>query len=101
MLLPYIYSKPDDDIKKSFNGKIKVSARKLLKSFGQGRGLIMRVVMLIENKNWKSAWIISLPDRSSWYISHRNYWPKALEKSQESLVNNNLNARSNQHNGFC
>ena len=65
MLLPYIYAKPDDDIKKSFNGKIKVSARKLLKSFGQRRGLIMRVVMLIGNKNWKSAWLILLPDRNS------------------------------------
>ena len=65
MLLPYIYAKPDDDIKKSFNGKIKVSARKLLKSFGQRRGLIMRVVMLIGNKSWKSAWLISLPLRNS------------------------------------
>ena len=64
MLLPCIYTKPDDDIKKSFNGKIKVSVRKLLKSFGQGSGLIMRVAELIGNKNWKSAWLILLLDRN-------------------------------------
>ena len=51
MLLPcmYIY------IKTPFNGKIKVSVRKLLKSFDQGSGLIMRAAELIGNKNWKSA----------------------------------------------
>ena len=37
------YIKPDDDIKKSFNGKIKVSVRKLLKFFGKRSKLIMRV----------------------------------------------------------
>ena len=35
MLLPCIYLKPDDDIKKLFNNQIKVSLRKLLKSFVQ------------------------------------------------------------------
>ena len=43
ILLSCIYIKPDDDIKKSFNEKIKVSVRKLLKSFSQGSGLIMRL----------------------------------------------------------
>ena len=48
--LPCIYTKPHGDIKKSFNGKIKVSVPKWLKSFGQGSGLIMRVAVLIGNK---------------------------------------------------
>ena len=100
MLLPCIYTKPDDDIKKSFNGKIKVSVRKLLKSFGQGSGLIMRVAELIGNKNWKSAWLILLPDRNFWYTIQRIYRQKALKKSKESPVNNNLNARSTQRDGF-
>ena len=39
VLLPFIYIKPDDDIKKSFSGKIKVSIQKLLKSFGLGSAL--------------------------------------------------------------
>ena len=34
MLLPYTYIEPGDDIKKSFNGKFKVSVPKLLKSVG-------------------------------------------------------------------
>ena len=55
MLLPYTYIKPGDDIKKSFNGKIKVSVPNLLKSVGQENGLIMHVEKLIGNKNWKSA----------------------------------------------
>ena len=38
MLLSCICIKPDDDIKKSVNGKIKVGIRKLLKSFGRGKG---------------------------------------------------------------
>ena len=81
MLLPCIYIKLDDDIKKSLDGKIKVSVRKLLKSFGQGNGLIMRVAELIGNKNWKSVWFIILPDRNSWYTIQIIYWQKALQKS--------------------
>ena len=99
MLFPCIYIEPDDDIK-SFNGKIKVSVRKLLKSFDQGNVLIMRVAKLNGNKNWKTAWFVLLPDRNLWYRIPRTYWQKALEKSKESPVNNNLNARSNQHDGF-
>ena len=56
-LLPCIYIKPYDDIKKSFNGKTKVSVWKLLTLFGQGSGLIMRAAELIGNNNWKSAWL--------------------------------------------
>ena len=54
---------------------------------------------LIGNKNWKSARLILLPDRKSWYTIQRIYWRKALEKSKELPVNNNLNVRSNQNNG--
>ena len=81
MLLPCIYIKLDDDIKKLLDGKIKVSVRKLLKSFGQGNGLIMRVAELIGIKNWKSIWLIILPDRNSWYTIQIIYWQKALQKS--------------------
>ena len=42
-LLPCIHNKPDDGIKESLNGKIKVSVRKLLKSFAQGSGSIVLV----------------------------------------------------------
>ena len=55
ILLPCIYIKPDDDMKKSFNEKIKVIVRKLLKSFDSRSGLIMCVAELIDSKNCKSA----------------------------------------------
>ena len=43
-LLPRIYIREDDAVKKSsFNGKFKVSVRKLIKLFGQVSGLIKRV----------------------------------------------------------
>ena len=53
IFLPCIYIKPDDDIKKQFNEKIKLSLRKLLKAFGKGSVLIIRVAELIGNKNGK------------------------------------------------
>ena len=45
--------KPDDDIKKSVNGKMKGSVQKLLKSFHQVSELILRAAELIGIKNWK------------------------------------------------
>ena len=53
MLLPCIYMKPDDDIKKSVNGKMKGNVQKLLKSFHQVSELILRAAELIGIKNWK------------------------------------------------
>ena len=100
MLFPCIYIKPDDDIKKSFNGKTKVRVRKLFKSLGQRSWLIMQVAELFRNKNWRSAWLILLPDRNSWYSIQRIHLRKTLKESKEFLVNNNLNARSNQQHGF-
>ena len=60
----------------------------------------MRVVELIGNKNWKSAWLMLLPDRNSWYTIQRMCLQKALKKSKRSPVNNNRNEISNQHDGF-
>ena len=65
MLLACIYIIPDDNIKKLFNGKIDLSIRKLLKTFGQGSELKMRVGMLIGSKSWKSASLVLLQNRNS------------------------------------
>ena len=51
IFLPCIYIKPDDNIKKQFNEKIKLSERKLLKVYGKESVLIIRVAELIGNKN--------------------------------------------------
>ena len=62
-LLRRIYIREDDAVKKSsFNGKFKVSVRKLIKLFGQGSGLIKHVAELIRDKHWKSAWLILMSD---------------------------------------
>ena len=66
MLLACIYIKPDDNIKKLFNGKIDLSIRKLSKTFEQGSELKMRVGKLLGSKSWKSAWLILLQNRNSW-----------------------------------
>ena len=92
-LLPRIYIREDDAVKKSsFNGKFKVSVRKLIKLFGQGSGLIKRVAELIRHKHWKSAWLILMPDKCS--------WRKTLKEKKDSFVNNNLETDSNQRDGF-
>ena len=100
-LLPRIYIREDDAVKKlSFNGKFKVSVRKLIKRFGQGSGLIKRVAELIRDKHWKSAWLILMPDKCSWYTIQRIYWRKTLKEKKDSFVNNNLETDSNQRDGF-
>ena len=63
------------------------SVQELLRSFGQGSGLIIRVAKLIGNKNWQSAWLKLLPEWNSWYTIPRTYWQKALERSKEYPVN--------------
>ena len=86
--------------KSSFNGKFKVSVRKLIKLFGQGSGLIKRVAELIRDKHWKSAWLILMPDKCSWYTIQRIYWRNTLKEKKDSFVNNNLETDSNQRDGF-
>ena len=100
-LLPRIYIREDDAVKKSsFNGKFKVSVHKLIKLFGQGSGLIKRVAELIRDKHWKSAWLILMPDKCSWYTIQRIYWRNTLKEKKDSFVNNNLETDSNQRDGF-
>ena len=100
-LLPRIYIREDDAVKKSsLNGKLKVSVRKLIKLFGQGSGLIKRVAELIRDKHWKSAWLILMPDKCSWYTIQRIYWRNTLKEKKDSFVNNNLEIDSNQRDGF-
>ena len=68
--------------KSSFIGKFKVSVRKLIKLFGQ------------------PAWLILMPDKSSWYTIQRIYWRNTLKEKKDSFVNNNLKTDSNQRDGF-
>ena len=90
-LLPRIYVNQDVDIKKSiFNGNFKVSVRKLMKLFGQGSGIIMRISELIDEQTWKSAWPLSVPDGNSWYIIERIYWKSIKGNYKAHAANQNL-----------
>ena len=102
-LLPRIYIREDDAVNgmlSSFNGKFKVGVRKLIKLFGQGSGLIKRVAELIRDKHWKSAWLILMSDKCSWYTIQRIYWRNTLKEKKDWFVNNNLETDSNQRDGF-
>ena len=52
---------------------IKISVRKLLKTYGRQSGIALRISEIIYHKNWKSAWLILIPDTNSRYIVYRFY----------------------------
>ena len=49
------------------NIKYKVSVSNLMNLLGLGKGLMNSVAELVGDKNWKSAWLILIPDMNSWY----------------------------------
>ena len=58
----------------SYYEMIKISVRKLLKTYGRQSGIALRISEIIYHKNWKSAWLILIPDTNSRYIVYRFYW---------------------------
>ena len=77
--LPRLYIRPIDALPKStFNGKIKVNARKITATFGSASGVAMDIVQYAD-RNWRSAWLILLPQEYSWFIIYRVYWRKQIK----------------------
>ena len=77
--LPRLYIRPIDALPKStFNGKIKVNARKITATFGSASGVAMDIVQYAD-RNWRSAWLILLPQDYSWFIIYRVYWRKQIK----------------------
>ena len=90
---------PDDVQKKlsTLNGKIKVSMRMILKTFGQSSGLALSLKEdIIKNKKWKSAWLVIRAQEEGWYDVERVYWksPKSPihvdDDEEEDAAGNDL-----------
>ena len=59
--LPRLYIHPiDAPLKSTFNGKIKVSVRKITAACGCVSGVAMDIDQYT-NRNWRSAWLILSP----------------------------------------
>ena len=77
--LPRLYIRPIDALSKSiFNGKIKVSVRKITAAFGSASGTAMDSAQYAD-RNWRSAWLILSPQEYSWFIIDRVYWRRQIK----------------------
>ena len=74
MLLPYIYIKPGDEIKKSFKWKDQGECTQVAKVFWSKKWINKVCGEAFDNKNWKSAWLILLPDKNLCYTIKRILW---------------------------
>ena len=57
-----------------------MSVRKILKTFDPNSGVATSLAEIVNNKKWRSAWIVINHDKYSWYIIERYYW-KLNEKA--------------------
>ena len=93
--VPRVHIKDDKVLKNSstYGGKIKVSVRKLLKTYVRESGIALNISEIINHKNWKSAWLILLPDKYSNYIGYHFYWKhqnRPVIIFQDEIENENL-----------
>ena len=58
----------------TFKGKVKVSVRKMISSFGVSSGICKSISQHIGDRKWKSAWLVLRPDEHSWFIMERVFW---------------------------
>ena len=58
-----------------------------MKLFGQGSGIMMRISELIDDKKWKSGWLVLVLDGNSWYIIERIYWKSTIGSYKAHIVN--------------
>ena len=78
LMLPRIHINLADRFKKCnyYNGKVKVSVRKIISIFGISNGLSKELSEILNSK-WKSAWLVIFPDGGhipNWYIIDRIFW---------------------------
>ena len=70
--------------RKSYNGKIIVTTRKVTSTFGKSSGLASQLSNCIGNKNWKSSWLVLTPGKRSWYTIDRIFWKKKVCQPNQS-----------------
>ena len=76
-LLPEIHVSSDELLQKikMRNEKIKISILRLKNEFGESRGLLQRICEIVNNKSWKSAWLLlTKGKKKNWYVIDHVYW---------------------------
>ena len=66
-------------MKSTFNGKIKVSVRKITAAFRSASGVAMDIAQYAD-RNWRFSWLNLLPQEKSWFIIDRVYWRKQIKQ---------------------
>ena len=57
-----------------YNGKIKVSARKIANIFGEHSGVSIRILEVVNNRKRKSSWLLLESEKHSMYRIRKVYW---------------------------
>ena len=57
-----------------FHNKIKLSVRKIMKTFGLNNGVATSLAEIVDNKKWRSAWSAINSGKHSRYLIKRYYW---------------------------
>ena len=63
-----------------FHDKIKVSFRKIMKIFGPNREVATSLAEIVDDRKWRSVWVVTNLAKHSWYIIELYYW-KLNEKA--------------------
>ena len=80
-LLPRIHIYPSNVLPdETSNGKVKVSVRKMISSFGVSSDICNSISQHICNRKWKSAWLVLKPDGHSWFFIERVFWKNVQRK---------------------
>ena len=84
ILLPQIHINRDLKYQIFPNGDLKVSVKRLIMVYGQGSGLMMRIAEIIQEKKWKSAWLVLTPQPNSMYTVRRFFWRNTASRVVQS-----------------
>ena len=57
-----------------YNGKIKVSTRKIANLFGEHSDVSIRILEVVNNRKWKSSWLLLESEKHSMYRIRKVYW---------------------------
>ena len=94
-LLPSLqFSEKDYKKLSKYNGKIKVCARKIVNHFGEHCGASLLISEVVNNRKWKSSWLLLEPEKHSMYRIRKFYWivtdNEAPSKGEEFWIHNEL-----------
>ena len=88
-LLPRVHLKfSESDYKKldKYNSKIKVSVRRIVIVFGEFSDASQYISNAINDKNWKSAWLLLKAEKHSQYFIRRAYWKRLKSGAADPII---------------